>query len=105
MPQVELDQGPKAPPNPRLVLAASILLPGFGYVLNGQIKRGLIMQFFMIVLAFVTWHLAPAQASFIGKVSGGVFIYALSIPDAYRVARLRWELFKTGRRDVSIPNG
>jgi len=96
MREAALDQGPRAPLNPYLVLAAAILLPGLGYVLNGQVKRGLIMQLFMIALAIVTWHLAPPQASFIGKISGGVFIYALSIPDAYRFARLRWEIFKRG---------
>jgi hypothetical protein len=52
------------------------------------------MQFFMIVLAFVTWQLAPPVASFVGKISGGLFVYALSIPEAYRVAKLRWEIFQ-----------
>lgn len=84
----------KSPPNPYLVLAASILLPGSGYVLNGQMGRGLTMQLFMIAFAIITWNLAPPQASFIGRLSGGFFIYALSVIDAYRVARLRWELAK-----------
>lgn len=83
----------KPPLNPYRVLLAAILLPGFGHVLNGQARRGLTMQLFMIVFAIVTWNLAPASASFIGKLSGGVFIYALSIPEAYRVARLRWVVF------------
>ena len=77
------------------MLLAAILLPGFGHVLNGQATRGLIMQLFMIVLAFVTWQLAPASASFIGKLSGGLFVYALSIPEAYRVAKIRWETYKS----------
>jgi hypothetical protein len=91
------EQGPRAPLNPYLVLLVAILLPGFGHVLNGQATRGLIMQLFMIVLAFVTWQLAPPTTSFIGKLSGGLFVYALSIPEAYRVARLRWEMFKNQR--------
>jgi hypothetical protein len=93
--KVSQQEQPQRPPlNPYLVLLAAILLPGFGHVLNGQTKRGLIMQLFMITLAFVTWQLAPASASFIGKLSGGLFVYALSIPEAYRVARLRWETFQ-----------
>ena len=48
------------------------------------------MQMFMIALAFTTWYLAPPSASFIGKLAGGVFIYALSLPDTYRLARTRW---------------
>ena len=91
------NQPPRPPLNPYLVLLVAILLPGFGHVLNGQPRRGLIMQLFMIVLAFVTWHFAPPAASFIGKLSGGLFVYALSIPEAYRVARLRWvEYYQKG---------
>jgi hypothetical protein len=77
------------------VLLAAILLPGFGHVLNGQARRGLTMQLFMIALAFVTWHLAPPSASLVGKLSGGLFVYALSLLEAYRVARLRWVAFHT----------
>jgi hypothetical protein len=88
------EPAPRPPLNPYWVLLAAILLPGFGHVLNGQATRGLVMQLFMITLAFVTWHLAPASASFIGKLSGGLFVYALSIPEAYRVARIRWETFQ-----------
>lgn len=90
----EQEQRPRPPLNPYLVLLAAILLPGFGHVLNGQATRGLIMQLFMIVLAFVTWQLAPPSASLIGKLSGGLFVYALSIPEAYRVARIRWVAYQ-----------
>ena len=82
------------PLNPYLVLLASILLPGSGYVLCGQPRRGFIMQMFMIALAFVTWHLAPATASFAGKLAGGLFVYALTLPELYRLARLRWVFYE-----------
>lgn len=75
--------------NPLVVLAVAVLLPGFGHVLCGHTRRGLTMQLFMIVLAVVTWHLTPPDRSLIGRLSGGIFIYALSIPEAYRLARLR----------------
>jgi hypothetical protein len=88
------EQRPRPPLNPYLVLIAAILLPGFGHVLNGQARRGFIMQLFMIALGFITWQLAPPEASFIGRISGGLFVYALSIPEAYRVARLRWVAFQ-----------
>jgi hypothetical protein len=78
------------PLNPYVVLLASILLPGSGYVLCGQPKRGFTMQMFMIALAFVTWHLAPETASFAGKLAGGLFVYALTLPESYRLARMRW---------------
>jgi hypothetical protein len=80
----------RRPPHPYIVLLAAILLPGSGYVLNGQMRRGLTMQMFMIALAFVTWHLALPSASFIGKLAGGLFVYALTIPESYGRARVRW---------------
>ena len=79
----------RVPLNPYLVLLAAILLPGAGYVLNGRPARGLTLQLFMIALAIVTWHLAPPQASLIGRLSGGLFVYALSLPEAFRAAKLR----------------
>lgn len=84
----------RRPVSPYLVLAAAILLPGSGHVLCGRSRRGLIMQLFMIVLGFVTWQLAPPQASIVGRLSGGLFVYALSITDAYAAARLRWRIAK-----------
>jgi hypothetical protein len=90
------EQPLRRPLNPYLVLLAAIFLPGFGHVLNGQAWRGMTFQLFMIVFAFVTWHFAPPAASLIGKLSGGIFVYALSIPEAYRVARIRWVAFNKG---------
>ena len=90
------EQKPRPPLNPYLVLLAAILLPGFGHVLNGQARRGLIMQLFMVALGFITWQLAPPTASFVGKISGGLFVYALSLPEAFRVAKLRQLTFERG---------
>lgn len=81
------------PPHPWLVLATSLLLPGCGQVLNRQPTRGLMFLFFMLLLGTLTALTAPPQASVIGHIAGGVFVYALSIPDAYRRARLRWTLW------------
>jgi len=90
------DQRQRPPLNAYLVLLVAILLPGFGHVLNGQPRRGLIMQLFMIALGFVTWQLAPPSASFIGKISGGLFVYALSLPEAFRVAKIRQLAYERG---------
>ncbi len=76
-------------PNPYFVLAVAIVLPGMGHALVGQSKRGFTMQMFMILLAMITWHLTTPATSLVGRLSGGLFVYAISIPDAYRLARLR----------------
>ena len=77
------------PLNPYLVLAAAIVLPASGHVLLRVPARGLQFLFFMAVLGWVTAKLAPVDASFVGRHAGGFLIYALSILDAYRIARIR----------------
>jgi hypothetical protein len=82
--------GAKPPLHPYVVLAVAVLLPGFGYVLCAQPHRGLVFQVFMILLGIITWHLTTPEHSFVGRIAGGLFVYAISIPDTYRIARLRW---------------
>jgi hypothetical protein len=83
----------KRPLHPLCVLAIAIVLPGAGYVLCGRARRGLTLQLFMISLAFVTWQLTTPQRSLVGRLSGGLFIYALSLPEAYRLAKIRWAVY------------
>ncbi|RUX49502.1 hypothetical protein EN994_19405, partial [Mesorhizobium sp. M7A.F.Ca.CA.002.09.1.1] len=78
-----------APANPYLVLGAAIVLPGSGHVILGVPVRGLQFLFFMVILAWVTAKIAPPDASFVGRHAGGFLIYALSILDAYKLARIR----------------
>ena len=79
----------RKPPNPRLVLAVAILLPGMGQVLNRQPVRGLIFVFFLLLLGGFTLKTAAPDVSFVGKVSGGLFVWAMAAFDAYKTARIR----------------
>lgn len=83
-----------APLHPLLVLAVAIVLPGMGQVLNGSTSRGLMMLCFMLILGVVTYNLAAPGISIIGKFAGGIFIYAISVMDAYYWARFRTERHK-----------
>ena len=83
----------KPPFAPIWVLLISILLPGVGQVLNNTPLKGLVMVCFMIILGLITLNLAQAHISMVGKLAGGIFIYALSIMDAYYWAKYRWEAF------------
>jgi hypothetical protein len=74
---------------PYQALAVAMVLPGMGHVICGATKRGLMLQLFMIIGGLVTWHLAPPGASLVGKLAGGLFVYAMSLPEVYRLARLR----------------
>jgi len=84
----------KRPAHPYLVMGAAFVLPGAGQVMNGMAARGITMVFFMISLAWVTYHLTTPQHSFVGRHAGGFFVYAMSILDAYKWARYRWEHFR-----------
>jgi len=86
----------RAPASPYLVLGAAIVLPASGHVILGVPVRGLQFLFFMVILAWVTAKIAPPDASFIGRHAGGFLIYALSILDAYRIARIRHALWAHG---------
>lgn len=83
----------KAPLHPALVLMVGALLPGVGQVLNNNATRAIVFVFFMISLGIVSYHLTTPAQSFLGRHAGGVFIYVISLVDAYRIARLRRDLF------------
>jgi hypothetical protein len=78
----------KAPVNPYLVLAVSIILPGMGQVLNRQPVRGLIFVFFVVLLGGFTLKTAAPDVSFVGKFAGGLFVWAMATFDAYKTARI-----------------
>ena len=96
------DATAKPPLHPLWVLLIAVLLPCVGQVINNTPKRGLMFLFFIMSLGWVTLHLAPPGASFVGRYAGGFFIYAISIADAYRWARYRWMFF---HRDAARIDG
>ena len=77
------------PQNPRLVLAVALLLPGMGQVLNRQPVRGLIFVCFAVLLGGFTLKTAAPDVSFVGKLSGAIFVWAMAVLDAYKVARIK----------------
>jgi hypothetical protein len=79
------------PTNPRLILLAALFLPGSGHVFMGLAQRGLMFLFFMIVLGWAGNRIMPETASFFARHVAGIFIYGLSVIDAYKTARIRWE--------------
>ena len=86
----------KSPLNPYAVLALAIVLPGTGQVANRQPFRGLIFVFFILLLGAFTLKTAAPDVSIVGKFAGGIFVWAMSILDAYKFARLRHEVWMRG---------
>ncbi|WP_414462273.1 hypothetical protein [Hyphomicrobium sp. DY-1] len=85
----------RRPLNPYLVLALASLAPGAGHVAIGEPQRGLRFAFFTLLLAALTWHFSTPAQSFVGRAAAGLFVWALSIPDAYKLARIKSEIWKT----------
>jgi hypothetical protein len=83
-----------APRNPYHILLASIILPGSGHVWQGRAPRGLMFLFFTIILGWASTHVMPENATFVGRHIGGIFIYGMSIIDAYKWSRVKWETWK-----------
>jgi hypothetical protein len=44
--------------------------------------------FFTVLLGWVTLHLTGAEHSVIGRYAGGIFVYGVSVLDAYKLARI-----------------
>jgi hypothetical protein len=84
----------KAPIHPYVVLLLAIILPGAGHVAVGLPQRGFGFAFFSLLLALFTWHVTTPQHSFVGRSAAGLFVWALSIPDAYRIARENYEVWR-----------
>ncbi len=76
------------PRQPYAVLAASVV-PGAGHVLLGLPQRGLMFLFFTIILGWVSTKIIPPEMSFFSRHAGGIFIYGMSILDAYRIAKVK----------------
>lgn len=94
------DATPQRPPNPLLILAAAIVLPGSGQVFNREPFRGLIFLFFMLLLGGFTLVTAKPDVSIVGKLAGGIFVYAIAVYDAYKKARIRYETWRYAVREV-----
>lgn len=71
---------------PLLVLGLAAVLPGVGHVAIGRPFRGLMFVFYILLLGIITVHLADPSRSFLGRYAGGIFVYAISVMDAYRLA-------------------
>ncbi len=84
----------KPPLHPYAVAALAVVLPGMGQVANRQPLRGLVFVFFILLLGALTAQTAEPGVSVIGRYAGGLFVYAISLFDAYRLARLRFEVWR-----------
>ena len=71
---------------PYAVLAASSCCRVRDMSCRVKPQRGLMFLFFTIVLGWVSLRLMPETASFFARHVGGIFIYGISVIDAYKIA-------------------
>jgi hypothetical protein len=88
---------PRPPIHPYLVMLIAMVAPGSGHWTAGNIQRGMMFAWFMFILGWVSWRLTGPEVSVIGRLAGGLFIYAISVMDAYKIARLRWAQYQASR--------
>lgn len=88
----------KQPPHPYTVLIMALFMPGGGHVLAGQPQRGFGFALFTLILAAISWHTTTPDHSFIGRAALGLFVWAVSIPDAYRLGRTNYERWQHGHK-------
>lgn len=63
-------------------------------MLQGRPQRGLMFLFFMVILGWASNHVMPETASFFGRHIGGLFVYGISVIDAYKWSKVKWETSK-----------
>jgi hypothetical protein len=73
-----------------LVLAVAAVLPGMGHVVLRMPVRGLMFAFYTVLLGVITWQLTTPEISLVGRLAGGLFVYAVSLLDAYTWASRRF---------------
>lgn len=97
----DVPKGPLKKPRPVwFVTLMAFVLPGSGQVFNGAPARGVIMQFGMVMGAFITYQLTTPDISPLGRMAGGLLVYVFSIVDANGIAKLRikaWERIEQGK--------
>jgi len=79
----------KKPRSVRFVTVMAFVLPGSGQVFNGAPARGVIMQFGMVMGAFISYQLTTPDTSPLGRMSFGLLVYVFSIVDANGIAGRR----------------
>ena len=87
---------PRAPLHPYLVMLIAIVAPGSGHWAAGNIQRGVTFVWFILVFGWLSWRLTGPDINTVGRFAGALFIYAVSIMDAYRIARFRWARYWAG---------
>ncbi len=68
-----------------VIIVSSMIIPGSGHVLLGKYTRGMLMVVWMFFFGFITYNITGPDISFIGKISGGILVWVLSVLEVYKL--------------------
>jgi len=74
---------------PWVIIISAFIIPGSGHVLLGRAARGLFLILWMFFFGYITFQLTAKDISIIGRLSGGLAIWALSLVEVYRLTTTR----------------
>lgn len=70
-------------------IIAAMIIPGSGYLFLSRPMRGLLMLFWMCIFAYITFQLTTPQISVIGRYSGGIAVWVISVLEVYHMTDKR----------------
>jgi hypothetical protein len=72
-----------------LPVISAAIIPGSGHVILGRPMRGLVFLFWMVIAGYITYHLTMETTSLIGRLSGGLAVWVISILEVSKISRSR----------------
>ena len=71
------------------IFISSIFVPGSGLVLLGRPGRGLMYIVWIFFFGYLTYNFTSPHISMIGRFSGAIAVWTLSLVEVYRILRIR----------------
>lgn len=71
------------------VFICSLLVPGSGLVLLGKPGRGLMYVVWILFFGYLTYKFTSTDISMIGRFSGGIAVWMLSLVEVSRLLKVR----------------
>jgi TM2 domain-containing membrane protein YozV len=69
-----------------VAIVCALVIPGSGHVLLGRPMRGLVFLFWIIIFGWLTFHLTSEGVSLIGRLSGGIAVWVISVLEVSRTS-------------------
>lgn len=68
------------------VMIGALVVPSSGYVFFGKPVRGLLMLCWTFALGYITFQLTTPEISWMGRLSGGITVWTLSLLETRTLA-------------------